>query len=240
MNGVVLKEKFRTPAASGLPRERLEKLLRQGTPGGLTLLLAPAGAGKTTLLSRVAAASSVPVGWYRLTADDAPEHRLVAHLARALAPIATVAGEGSIDGLLGSLDEWNGVGLLILDDLHEIAGTASEKALERLVSLRPPSLQLIFGSRRMPEINVPRMRASGAVREIGSDDLRFRTWEVEELFSKVYQQPLRPDAVAALTRRTGGWAAGLQLFHLSTAGRGAAERHQAVADLGGRSKLVRS
>jgi DNA-binding SARP family transcriptional activator len=240
MNGVVLKEKFRTPAASGLPRERLEKLLQEGTPGGLTLLLAPPGSGKTTLLSRVAASSSVPVGWYRLTADDAPEHRLVAHLARALAPIATVAGEGSIDGLLGSLDEWNGVGLLILDDLHEIAGTPSEKALERLVSLRPPSLRLIFGSRRVPEINVPRMRASGAVREIGSDDLRFRTWEVEELFSKVYQQPLRPDAVAALTRRTGGWAAGLQLFHLSTAGRGAAERHQAVADLGGRSKLVRS
>ena len=240
MNGAVLKEKFRTPGASGLPRERLEKSLRDGPPSGLTVLVAPAGSGKTTLLSRVVASSIVPVGWYRLTADDATEHRLVAHLARALAPIATLASEGSIDGLLSSLDDWNGAGLLILDDLHEIAGTSSEKALERLVSLRPPSLQLIFGARRLPEINVPRMRVSGAVREINSDDLRFRTWEVEELFSKVYQEPLRPDAAAALTRRTGGWAAGLQLFHLSVAGRSLAERHQAVLDLGGRSKLVRS
>jgi len=194
MNGAVLKEKFRTPGASGLPRERLEKSLRDGPPSGLTVLVAPAGSGKTTLLSRVAASSIVPVGWYRLTADDATEHRLVAHLATALAPIATLASEGSIDGLLSSLDDWNGAGLLILDDLHEIAGTSSERALERLVSLRPPPLQLIFGARRLPEINVPRMRVSGAVREINSDDLRFRTWEVEELFSKVYQEPLRPDA----------------------------------------------
>jgi DNA-binding SARP family transcriptional activator len=240
VNAVVLKEKFRMPVASGLPRERLEQSMREGPPEGLTLVVAPAGSGKTTLLSRVAASSDAPVGWYRLTADDVTEHRFVAHLARALGSMATVASDGSVDGLLGSLDEWNGEGLLILDDLHEIAGSASERALERLVSLRPPSLRLIFGSRRMPDINVPRMRASDAVHEIGSDDLRFRTWEVEELFTKVYRQPLRPDAVAALTRRTGGWAAGLQLFHLSTAGRGAAERHQAVTDLGGRSKLVRS
>ena len=40
--------------------------------------------------------------------------------------------------------------------------------------------------------------------------------------------------------QTGGWAAGLQLFHLATVGRSASERHQAVADLGGRSKLARS
>ncbi|MGX9673683.1 BTAD domain-containing putative transcriptional regulator [Mycobacterium sp. HM-7] len=211
------------------------------TPGGLSVVVAPAGSGKTTLLARVAAQIAVPVGWYRVTADDASEERLVAHLWQAIAPITELADAASMTEILTGLDQWNGpAGALILDDLHEIADTPAERALERLVSLRPPRLQLILGSRRMPGVNISRIRVSGSVQEIGSDDLRFRSWEVEELFASIYNQPLRPEAAAALTRRTGGWAAGLQLFHLSTAGRTVAERHQAVLDLAGRSKLVRS
>jgi DNA-binding SARP family transcriptional activator len=238
---VVLKEKLRPPEVAGLARERLEKPLREGPLTALKIVVAPAGSGKTTLLSRVARTARMPVGWYRLTADDASEQRLVAHLVRALAPIASLKCGATIDELLKGLDQWSGAaGLLILDDLHEIAATSAEPSLERLVTLRPPQLQLIFGSRRVPEVNVPRLRVSRTVREIGGDDLRFRSWEVEELFATVYREPLRPEAAAALTRRTGGWAAGLQLFHLSTTNRTAAERHQAVVELGGRSKLVRS
>jgi len=237
----VLQEKLRAPEARGLMRERLERPLMSAAPAGLNVVVAPAGSGKTTLLARVAAQMPVPVGWYRVTADDAAEDRLVAHLRRAVAPITELADATSMTDVLAGLDHWNGpAGALILDDLHEIADTPAERALERLVSLRPPRLQLIFGSRRVPGVNIPRMRVSGSVQEIGSDDLRFRSWEVEELFASVYKEPLRPEAAAALTRRTGGWAAGLQLFHLSTAGRTVAERHQAVLDLAGRSKLVRS
>jgi DNA-binding SARP family transcriptional activator len=238
---VVLREKLRVPEFTGLGRGRLEKPLLEDPPTALDVVVAPAGSGKTTLLSRVAAAASVPVGWYRTTADDSTENRLVAHLAGALAGLADIDHARSMPELLGILDQWKGPGgLLILDDLHEIAETPAERALERFVSLRPRRLQLICGSRRIPEVNVPRIRVSGSCREIGSDDLRFRSWEVEELFTSVYHQPLRPEAAAALTRQTGGWAAGLQLFHLATIGRTASERHQAVADLGGRSKLVRS
>jgi DNA-binding SARP family transcriptional activator len=237
----VLQEKLRAPEARGLARERLEQPLMSDAPGGLNVVVAPAGSGKTTLLARAAAAMPVPVGWYRVTADDAAEDRLVAHLRQAVAPIAELADATSMTDVLTGLDRWNGPsGALILDDLHEIADTPAERALERLVSLRPQRLRLIFGSRRMPDVNIPRIRVSGSIREIGSDDLRFRSWEVEELFASVYNQPLRPEAAAALTRRTGGWAAGLQLFHLSTVGRTVAERHQAVLDLAGRSKLVRS
>lgn len=238
---VVLREKLRVPEAAGLARERLEKPLLSGPPTIVDVVVAPAGCGKTTLMSRVAAAASVPVGWYRITSDDSTEQRLVAHLAEALTGIVELRGADSMAALLEVLDQWQGSGgLLMLDDLHEIAETVAEKSLERFISLRPRRLQLICGSRRLPDINVPRIRVSGSFREIGSEDLRFRSWEVEELFASVYGEPLRPEAAAALTRRTGGWAAGLQLFHLATAGRTAADRHQAVADLGGRSKLVRS
>jgi DNA-binding SARP family transcriptional activator len=241
LDGVVFKEKLRAPEASGLARGRLEKPLLDGPPTILDLVVAPAGSGKTTLLSRVAAAAAGPVGWYRVTDDDATEARLVTHLAAALRVVCDTGAATSMDALLARLDDWSGTdALLVLDDLHEIAETPAERALQRFVTLRPRGLRLILGSRRVPDINIPRLRVSGPFHEIGGDDLRFRSWEVEELFAAVYRQPLRPEAAAALTRRTGGWAAGLQLFHLATAGRSAAERHQAVADLGGRSKLVRS
>ncbi len=81
---------------------------------------------------------------------------------------------------------------------------------------------------------------SGELVELDSEALRFRSWEVEELFRLVYGEPLSPEAAAALTRRTAGWAAGLMLFHLSTTGKSSVERERAVADLGGRSRLLRS
>lgn len=229
------------PEVSGLARARLEAPLLSGPQTNVDLVVAPAGCGKTTLLAHVATASTRPVGWYRITSDDSTESRMVAHLAAALSAVADTDDAGSMAELLAALDRQVAVcGVLILDDVHEITGTPAEQALERFISLRPRGLQLICGSRRMPEINIPRIRVSGSISETTSDDLRFRSWEVEELFASVYHEPLRQEAVATLTRRTGGWAAGLQLFHLATVGRTTAERHQAIADLGGRSKLVRS
>src|SRR6476620_8650258 len=84
------------------------------------------------------------------------------------------------------------------------------------------------------------MRAAGAIHEITSDDLRFRVWEVEELFTLVHREPLSPETAAALTRRTGGWAAGLQLFHLANARKTASARQLAVSSLGPRARLIRS
>ena len=60
---------------------------------------------------------------------------------------------------------------------------------------------------------------SGSLIEIGADELRFRSWEVERLFRDFYQETFGPTDLAALARRTDGWAAGLQLFHLATKGK---------------------
>jgi ATP/maltotriose-dependent transcriptional regulator MalT len=76
--------------------------------------------------------------------------------------------------------------------------------------------------------------------QLDGEDLRFRSWEVEQLFRAVYAAPLSPEAAAALTRRTGGWAAGLQLFHLATSQLSRTERERAVDELSGRSRLIRS
>ena len=72
------------------------------------------------------------------------------------------------------------------------------------------------------------------IAEIGPDDLRFRSWEVEELFAQHYGARLVPEEVAELARRTGGWAAGLSLFHLATANRSASERRRVLRSMSSR------
>ncbi len=239
---VVLTEKLRRPEPAGLSRRRLEDKLLNDIHSRLHLIVAPPGSGKTTLLAGVAATTAIPVAWYRVTAGDAAESALVAHLGRALGDALGIRAAATVTGdLLEALERWPGpAGIVVLDDLHEIAGSPAERALEQFIALRPHGLRVLVGSRRQPEINIPRLRVSGLLQEISSDDLRFRSWEVEELFQAVFREPLSPESAALLTRRTGGWAAGLQLFHLATSGRSAFDRQRAVDDLGGRSKLVRS
>lgn len=240
----VLSEKLRPPRRTGLVRDRLERPLQGIDAAGLAFVFAPAGAGKTTLLARAAQISPVPVGWYRMTASDSDERLLAAGLSCALADPVQDAPRGdasSLEELLEAVDQGGrSDGLLVLDDLHEIAGSRAEAALELFIRLRPAGLRVLLGSRRSPAWNLPRLLLDEPVHRVDGDDLRFRYWEVEELFAKVYGEPLGPEDAAALTRRTGGWAAGLQLFHLATAGRGSLARRRAVSQLGGRSGLVRS
>src|SRR4029079_1330925 len=75
--------------------------------------------------------------------------------------------------------------------------------------------------------------------EIASEDLRFRAWEVEQLFRDVYNDPVAPADLAVLARRTEGWAAGLQLCHLATRGRSAEERRRVLGGPGSSGRLLR-
>jgi DNA-binding SARP family transcriptional activator/energy-coupling factor transporter ATP-binding protein EcfA2 len=251
MDPVIFLEKVRRPDLRGLVRERLERRTAALTdsaphPVSLGLILGPPGSGKTTLLSHLAAASDA-AAWYRVGTEDDDEIALTRHIGHTLgaalgAPeVIAAAAPGRIADLVRALDDpVIGSVQLIIDDLHEIAGTLAEQALESFLNLRPRKIRVILGSRRPPRINTSRMLVSGELIQLDGEDLRFRSWEVEQLFRAVYAAPLSPEAAAALTRRTGGWAAGLQLFHLATAQLSRAERERAVEELSGRSRLIRS
>jgi ATP/maltotriose-dependent transcriptional regulator MalT len=247
MSPVVFAEKIRRPDARGLVRDRLQRRLLDAHGPSLGLVLGPPGSGKTTLLSRVAAAAGEHVAWYRTGPEDDDEPALVRHLAQALSialpdpRLSDVAETGSVGALVVALEGIEGLsGRLVVDDLHEIAGSRAESALERFVLLRPRGVRILLGSRRPPALNITRLLVSGELYQLDGEDLRFRSWEVEELFRVVYDRPLSPEAAAALTRRTGGWAAGLQLFHLATSSMSRPERERAVEQLSGRSRLIRS
>jgi DNA-binding SARP family transcriptional activator/energy-coupling factor transporter ATP-binding protein EcfA2 len=244
--GVVPRARMRPPQVRALPRERLLRSLAAAGDHRLVLVTGPAGCGKTTLLAQYTAGLTEPTAWYRLDAGDRREATLLGHLAQALASVVASldadagAAWSSAEEAADTLERVSAERVVLaLDDLHVVAGTPAEAALGRLVELAPPWLVVAATCRQAPAWNLSRLRVSGALGEIGPDDLRFRSWEVERLFADVYGEPLPPADLARLARGLEGWAAGLQLFHLATRGKHTSERRRAVAALPARSKLIR-
>ncbi|HEY2668505.1 MAG TPA: winged helix-turn-helix domain-containing protein [Actinomycetota bacterium] len=208
---------------------------------GFGLVLAPAGSGKTTSVAQFAAAIENPVAWYRAESSDGDPRTLLAYLEAALSRAlpGLAPGWSSAADAASSLEAWPGTrALLVLDDLHVLQGTAAEAELERLLAYMPRKVAVLAASRRPPGFNLSRLRVAGALLELDAEDLRFRAWEVEQLFRDVYAATWPPEALAELARRTEGWAAGLQLFHLATRGKHLNERRRILADLGSRSRLA--
>ena len=236
--------RVRIPIAHGHTRLRLHRMLDTVRATGLALVVAPAGSGKTTLLARWARAQSGIVAWYRADSSDAgagPRPALPTILAAALRvafvsrlPDAHPSLGGTVDGIedvVALVEAVEEKVVLVVDDVQELAGTSATADLERLLLLAPPNLLVLLGSRVMPQMTLTR----GEVRDpviVDGDDLRFRSWEVEELFRDFHREPLQPEDAAVLARRTDGWAVALQLFHLATGGRAATQRSEAVRSLG--------
>ncbi len=234
--------KVRVPVVAGLTRQRVHDRLGSVWVHGLGLVVAPAGSGKTTLLASFAAGSPDPVAWYRAESRDESEGALLQHLEAAFAAVLPGVSRGwtSVEAASRALEQVAaGRILLVIDDLHVLESSSAERALERFIDYLPPSLAVLIGSRTQPGFNLSRRRVSGGLLEIGPDDLRFRSWEVERLFRDFYEVAVGPEEVARLARRTEGWAAGLQLFHLATTGKSADERRRILAGLGSSSRMVR-
>ena len=238
----VVSAKVLIPQVQSLSRERVDALLARIWQHRVGLVVAPAGSGKSTLLAGFAASADVPVAWYRAESWDAKTTTLLSHLQSAFtAALGSIPdGWDSVETAARALESWAGRrALLIIDDLHTLEDSPAERTLERLIDYAPPSITFLIGSRALPGFNLSRLRVSGSLLEIGSEDLRFRSWEVERLFRDFYRAPLPPEELAELARRTEGWAAGLQLFHLATRGKSSQERRRILTALGSRSRLTR-
>jgi DNA-binding SARP family transcriptional activator len=233
----------RSGDSAGLVRDRLTSRLSDPSAYRVGWVVAPAGSGKSRLLSHAVdrfAGSSV---WCEMP-DPVPrsEAALVMWIWERLksSGVSWAAGEAptTVEGLVAAGKSDNEPLLIALDDVHLLDGSEAEPALGTLVTRLPASWTLIVASRMNLDVDLSRLRVSGQVIDIGADDLRFRTWEVEELFRNVYGEPLLPEDVAMLTRRTAGWAAYLQLFFLATARRPQAERRLVLGSLRHRTRLV--
>ena len=224
------------PQPGFVPRPRLVQALSEGVARGRVLVCAPAGFGKTSMLADWARSGGRPVAWLGLDAGDNDPARfwryVVAALDQAqpgiaerLGPLLGPPAPRSFDGLVTALinelaaqpgrDEV----LLVLDDYHLVDAGPVHESVAFLLENLPPGLLLVVSGRADPPLPLARLRARGQLAELRAAELRFTTEEAAALLGAA-PGPVLPDtAVGALTARTEGWAAGLQLAALSLRGR---------------------
>jgi DNA-binding SARP family transcriptional activator len=241
----IVSARIRVPPPNGLRRTRVSALVEGSWQVPLTVVVAPAGSGKTTTLAIMAQTEKGrgrAVAWYQAGVSEADPVRFLNYLEASVRQVVPLVPTGwdSVDKAAAALEAVPLPPLLIVvDDAHTILSTAAEAALQQLVAYLPSEAHLVLAGRHPPAFDLARWRLARQVAEIGPDDLRFRSWEVEELFAQHYGARLVPEEVAELARRTGGWAAGLSLFHLATANRSASERRRVLRSMSSRLLDIR-
>jgi LuxR family transcriptional regulator, maltose regulon positive regulatory protein len=215
-----------------VPRPHLVERLEEGLGRGLVLISAPAGFGKTALVADWARRGRRPVAWLSLDQRDNDPARFWRHLLAALdrarpgladqlLPLLGPPAPGSFEGLVTALinqlasEAGDDEVLVVLDDYHLLQAQPVHASIGFLLGHRPPGLRLVVASRADPPLPLARLRAHGEVAELRAADLRFSVREAAALLDAAVRPGLPEGAVAALTERTEGWVAGLQLAGLS-------------------------
>jgi len=234
-------------------RSRLLAQLDAGSVRPLSLICAPAGFGKTALLADWIQARQRSVAWLSLDAGDNDPARFWRYVAAALDRIRPGLADGvapqlgppappSFDGVATALINELTIRpgehdvLLILDDYHVVEAQPVHESLMFLLDHLPSDVHVLLASRADPPLPLARLRARGQLAELRAADLRFSTDEAAALLHEATGRHLSEAAVVALTTRTEGWAAGLQLAALSL--EGTADVAQFVATFSGSHRYV--
>lgn len=234
---VLLATKLHLPAIGDelVHRATLLDALSGGRRRKLTLLSAPAGWGKTTLLAQWAGGTDADerFGWLSLDRSDNDPVWFWLYVVAALQEVSPVVGTRAVELLTMSADpmqvalptllnELNTIAspqVLILDDYHLVVNRAIHEQMAFFIGRMPETFHLVVATRSDPMLPLARLRASGDLIEMRSDDLRFGVIEAERLLNHVLRLGLNDADVQLLHGRTEGWAAGLYLAALSLAGR---------------------
>ncbi len=231
--GSVARRKVQVPepGPTVVDRPRLDERLEEVGRRRLTLVTAGPGLGKTTLLA--AFARRTGCAWYTVDAGDRNAsafarglldalHALVPSLdpAAVMVPAAgqdlAIASEGQesvvADQLLRMLsDELRGDVILILDDVHELAGAdLSGRLLDELVRGAPPQLHVVLSSRLDPPFGVTRVRAQGLAVDLPGSALRFTPEETAAMVATVLG-PGGAAIVAGIQEQTAGWPTAVRM-----------------------------
>lgn len=210
--------------------ERLDQGLRQGRK--LTLVSAPAGFGKTTLVAawihRADEARAFPRAcWLSLDEGDNDPVRFFSYLVAALQTVQEDVGRGLLDAfqappleplltrLVNDMAALAERVILVLDDYHLIENPTIHRALNFLLDHLPHHMHLVIATRSDPPLHLARLRARAQLTELRLTDLRFNPEETDRFFNRAMGLALSDEGVAALTFRTEGWIAGLQMAAVS-------------------------
>jgi LuxR family transcriptional regulator, maltose regulon positive regulatory protein len=235
----LLDDKLRVPrpGLAVLRRGRVEALLESAASRRVTLVTGPAGAGKTVACAcwASAAASRRCVAWLTLDSEDAEPCRFWRYVTAALTRAGALA-VGTAEKLRGTapaefphrLCEAVAAGheraVLVLDDLHELAGAeVTLGGLDELIKHAPAELSLLLVGRYAPGLALSKLRILGELGDVGEAELACSEQEAEAYFGLRGAAPGPADVAAAL-RHTEGWMAGLRLVSMAAQAAGANAR----------------
>lgn len=248
--------KVQRPAlrAETLHRDRLLDWLTSQADSRVILITAEAGYGKTTLLADFSRRTRRRVLWYRIDENDRSWVSVVRYLVAAGQEVDPAFGAGT-RGLLERLgnadapsrdqvvarlvDDFGGLApsggaILVLDDFHLVDDVAEiREVLNEFVGRAPVGLTIVIAGRRPPSLALAKLRSTGAVVELRTDDLRFDLAESEQLFRETYGRILDQDLLAEVAHHTDGWAACLQLVQSALRNRSSIERREFIDGLNG-------
>jgi LuxR family maltose regulon positive regulatory protein len=178
---------------------------------------------------------STRVAWLSLDESDNDPPRFLAYIIAALRGVDNSIGETALSALqspqhppyeiviatlINDIAAAQTPIILTLDDYHVINTPSIHQQITYFIEHLPPNIHLVILTREDPLLPIARLRASGQVREIRQDDLRFTAGETADFLRNVMGLSLSIAEIATLERRTEGWIAGLQLAALSMQGRG--------------------
>ena len=219
--------------------------------GRITEISAPAGSGKTTVLRSWVASSAQaeraayvsvhgeardPQRFWPTVVDALRGTVAGSALVKPLSAAPDLDGWAVVEQLLSDLGSLEDRLWLIVDDLHELAGTQALQQLQLLMMRAPAELRFVLATRHDMRLGLHRLRLDGELTEIRASSLRFTLEEAQALFEAAGVVSLSEQAVGLLHRRTEGWVAGLRLAALSLAGHPDPERF--AAEFSGSERTV--
>ncbi len=194
MSGELVDTKLRLPPvrANLVSRPDLVERLDRALNGRHSLVSAPAGFGKTALLSQWLATSPHPASWISLDASDNDPVQFLRYVIAALERAVRNMGRRAdtlirsphppateliFKALLNDLTECGGPLTLVLDDYHAVDVSSVHSGVALLLESVPADLHIVIATRVDPPLPLARLRASGHLTELRTDDLRFTLHE---------------------------------------------------------------
>jgi LuxR family transcriptional regulator, maltose regulon positive regulatory protein len=231
---VVIRTKLRPPVRRGglVPRPDLVARLCDGRRYRLGTIQAAAGFGKTSLLGQCHEhiRREQPAAWLSLDASDNDYPRFLAHLFAAIEASGVEPGRefkhlarfGSrlapgtcADLLTSALDSDRCRMTICVDDFHLLDDASSAQLLSQLLLAPRSSISWLLASRTtLATLPLSRLRLLNELLEVDSQALKFSDAESHEFLCGAVGESLEPTLSRALTERTEGWVAGLQLASL--------------------------